>query len=124
MTQFMSLIYKKTGCACFTSRASTNVGILRVADPGLKYSLMKKIMERERELGIEGDALLPSIPDLCASFQHALYIHIMKRVQRAFTFCRRTDLDFGHRLVVSGKFECIIASTHPYIHKDRRAMAG
>ncbi|XP_022667083.1 probable tRNA N6-adenosine threonylcarbamoyltransferase, mitochondrial [Varroa destructor] len=73
---------------------------------GLKYSLMKKIMERERELGIEGDALLPSIPDLCASFQHALYIHIMKRVQRAFTFCRRTDLDFGHRLVVSGGVAC------------------
>lgn len=120
----MSLIYKKTGCACFTSRASINVGTLRVADPGLKYSLMKRIMERERELGIEGDALLPNIPDLCASFQHALYIHIMKRVQRAFTFCRRTDLDFENRLVVSGKFECIIASTHPYIHKDSRAMAG
>ncbi|OQR80307.1 putative tRNA threonylcarbamoyladenosine biosynthesis protein Osgepl1-like [Tropilaelaps mercedesae] len=73
---------------------------------GLKYSLVQKINRQERDLGIEGDALLPNLPDICASFQHAAYIHIMKRVQRAFKFCRKTDLEFGNRLVVSGGVAC------------------
>lgn len=42
--------------------------------------------------GVEGDALLPELADLCASAQHTVVRHLVRRTQRALAFCTQEGL--------------------------------
>lgn len=71
---------------------------------GLKNSVYRKIEALEKEHGLEADALLPEIADLCASTQHAVAYHLARRTQRALAFCDQQGLlpEGKPTLVVAG----------------------
>ena len=41
---------------------------------------------------IEGSDLIPTLPDLCASFQHAVVMHLCKKIQRGMIFAEMKKL--------------------------------
>lgn len=43
-------------------------------------------------LGVEGNQLIPTLADVCASFQHAVFSHICKRLQRGMVWTDMNDL--------------------------------
>ncbi|XP_049852479.1 tRNA N6-adenosine threonylcarbamoyltransferase, mitochondrial-like isoform X1 [Schistocerca gregaria] len=81
---------------------------------GLKNVVTRHILHEEAEndaffcVGTEGDQLIPSVFDLCASFQFAIALHLCRRVQRAMEFVEQNDLlPLNNRtLVVSGGVAC------------------
>lgn len=54
---------------------------------GLKNSVYREIQRLEKLHGIEADALIPELRDVCASAQRALVQHLARRTQRALEFC-------------------------------------
>lgn len=77
---------------------------------GFKSRAQRLAEQFEKEFGIMGDGVLPNVADICASAQFYMCQHIMKRVWRAMLFCRRTHIDFGNRLVMSGIFPIRLSS--------------
>ncbi|XP_049801939.1 tRNA N6-adenosine threonylcarbamoyltransferase, mitochondrial isoform X2 [Schistocerca nitens] len=75
---------------------------------GLKNVVTRHILHEEAENGTEGDQLIPSVFDLCASFQFAIALHLCRRVQRSMEFVEQNDLlPLNNRtLVVSGGVAC------------------
>ncbi|XP_064454667.1 tRNA N6-adenosine threonylcarbamoyltransferase, mitochondrial-like isoform X2 [Ornithodoros turicata] len=82
---------------------------------GLKHSVLRQILRLEKKHGIEADALVPEVADMCASVQHAIAIHLLRRTQRAINYCLREGLlpstsdspdTTGPTLVVSGGVAC------------------
>lgn len=75
---------------------------------GLKFLALRAIKEQETIHGIEADGVIPNVADLCASFQHAIACHLVKRLQRAMIFCDMNKLlPETHRvLVISGGVAC------------------
>lgn len=54
---------------------------------GLKNSVYREIQRLEKLHGIEADALVPELRDVCASAQRAIVQHLARRTQRALEFC-------------------------------------
>ncbi|XP_076348750.1 threonyl-carbamoyl synthesis 4 isoform X10 [Tachypleus tridentatus] len=75
---------------------------------GLKFRAYKIITEEEKKHDIIADLVLPNVADICASFQHAVANHIVKRVHRALLFCELKELlPMNNKvLVVSGGVAC------------------
>lgn len=59
---------------------------------GLKNSVFREIIRLEKQHGIEADALVPELRDICASVQRATVQHLVRRTQRALEFCSRQGL--------------------------------
>ncbi|XP_069690667.1 tRNA N6-adenosine threonylcarbamoyltransferase, mitochondrial isoform X2 [Periplaneta americana] len=75
---------------------------------GLKNTLRKHILKQEKLHDVEADELIPSVFDLCASFQFAITRHLCQRLQRGMEFVTLRNL-LPHdkkTLVVSGGVAC------------------
>ncbi|KAH8026742.1 hypothetical protein HPB51_024241 [Rhipicephalus microplus] len=59
---------------------------------GLKNSVFREITRLEKRHGIEADALVPELGDICASVQRVTVQHLVRRTQRALEFCSRRGL--------------------------------
>uniref|UniRef100_A0A131Z044 N(6)-L-threonylcarbamoyladenine synthase n=1 Tax=Rhipicephalus appendiculatus TaxID=34631 RepID=A0A131Z044_RHIAP len=59
---------------------------------GLKNSVYREIIRLEKQHGIEADALVPELRDICASVQRVTVQHLVRRTQRALEFCSRQGL--------------------------------
>ncbi|XP_075546060.1 threonyl-carbamoyl synthesis 4 [Dermacentor variabilis] len=59
---------------------------------GLKNSVYREILRLEKQHGIEADALVPEVRDVCASAQRVVVQHLVRRTQRALEFCSRQGL--------------------------------
>lgn len=59
---------------------------------GLKNSVFRAIARLEKQHGIEADALVPELCDICASVQRVMVQHLVRRTQRALEFCSREGL--------------------------------
>ena len=59
-------------------------------------------------IACEGSDVIPSYADLCASFQHAVCMHLCKKIQRGMVFTQMRHLLPPSRqiLVVSGGVAC------------------
>ncbi|XP_028030330.1 probable tRNA N6-adenosine threonylcarbamoyltransferase, mitochondrial [Bombyx mandarina] len=88
---------------------------------GLKDSLVRKLIKKEKEHGITGDCLIPEYNDLCASFQIALAEHLGHRLERAIIFCEEKNLinPNNKNIVVSGGVAC-----NDFIFKSMQFVAG
>ncbi|EAT44058.1 AAEL004571-PA [Aedes aegypti] len=76
---------------------------------GLKNTATRHILQQERELDLDPDAVLPDYQDLCAGFLNAAARHISQRTQRAIRFCEKEKLigsDDAKFLVISGGVAC------------------
>lgn len=71
---------------------------------GVKNSARQFILEQEETFSIEGDQILPTVHDLCASTQFVIAKHLCHRIQRAMAFCQLNQLipNDKQSLVVSG----------------------
>ncbi|XP_066903421.1 tRNA N6-adenosine threonylcarbamoyltransferase, mitochondrial isoform X2 [Halyomorpha halys] len=71
---------------------------------GIKNSARQFIVEQEEKYSIEGDQVLPSVYDLCASTQFVITKHLCRRIQRAISFCQWSQIipNDKQSLVVSG----------------------
>ncbi|XP_064614471.1 tRNA N6-adenosine threonylcarbamoyltransferase, mitochondrial-like [Liolophura sinensis] len=70
---------------------------------GLKYHAHKLIEKEEAKYDTAPDHIIPSAPDVCASFQFSVLRHLAQRLQRGFLFCDLKGLlDSPRTLVVSG----------------------
>lgn len=58
----------------------------------------------------EADQVLPSAADLCASFQHAVFAHICKRLQRGMIYVdMKNMIPEGTRKLVRNRSSCSIS---------------
>ncbi|XP_076061986.1 threonyl-carbamoyl synthesis 4 [Oratosquilla oratoria] len=71
---------------------------------GLKNAALKVIQKEEETHGIKGDEVLPSVADVCASFQYIVTKHLLRQTQKAMIYIDvRHLLPSDHRcLVISG----------------------
>ncbi|CAG7837783.1 unnamed protein product [Allacma fusca] len=75
---------------------------------GLKFIALRHILREERKHEVEGSDLVPSLPDICASFQHAVVMHLCKKIQRGMIYAEMKNLipENNRILVVSGGVAC------------------
>ena len=68
---------------------------------GLKFIALRHILREERKHGIEGSDTIPSVNDLCASFQHSVVTHLTKKIQRGMIYAdmRKLVPDENRKLV-------------------------
>ncbi|KAK2143216.1 hypothetical protein LSH36_864g00054 [Paralvinella palmiformis] len=59
---------------------------------GVQTRFEQQIEKQEAELGLDLNRVLPSVSDICASFQYNILQHLSNRVQRAIIFCHREKL--------------------------------
>ncbi|KAK7484909.1 hypothetical protein BaRGS_00023829 [Batillaria attramentaria] len=70
---------------------------------GIKTAARKIIEMEEKRLNVPPSQVVPTAPDICASFQYAVLHHLARRLQRAFLFCELKGLLPKEKtLVVSG----------------------
>lgn len=70
--------------------------------------LNKLVWKLENEIQLEPDQVLPQIADLAASYQHAITMQIVRKLQRGIRFVQRKEYFKNRRahLVVSGGVAC------------------
>ncbi|XP_046454656.1 probable tRNA N6-adenosine threonylcarbamoyltransferase, mitochondrial isoform X1 [Daphnia pulex] len=75
---------------------------------GLREKVYKHIGREEIIHNTEADQVLPSAANLCASFQHALFSHICRRLQRGMHYVDMKQMipEGPRKLVVSGGVAC------------------
>uniref|UniRef100_T1JHI2 N(6)-L-threonylcarbamoyladenine synthase n=1 Tax=Strigamia maritima TaxID=126957 RepID=T1JHI2_STRMM len=73
-----------------------------------KVQAIQTIESEEEKHGIVADGIIPFVSDFCASFQHAITTHIVKKIYRAMIFCEQQHLLNGNNktLVMSGGVAC------------------
>lgn len=59
---------------------------------GLKHSVLRHIINQEKEFNVIGDEIIPDINNLCAGFQLAAARHIAHKTKRAMDFIHLKDL--------------------------------
>ncbi|KAK3887277.1 hypothetical protein Pcinc_008632 [Petrolisthes cinctipes] len=75
---------------------------------GLKQCLFKIAENLEGEHGVVGGQVVPQVNDVCASFQHAITGHLLRRTHKAMVYVSARHLLPPHAqtLVVSGGVAC------------------
>lgn len=75
---------------------------------GLKDSLVRKLIKKEREHQIMGCEIIPEVNELCAAFQLVVAEHLVHRTHRAILFCEKNKLitHENRSIVVSGGVAC------------------
>ncbi|XP_066601359.1 tRNA N6-adenosine threonylcarbamoyltransferase, mitochondrial [Prorops nasuta] len=71
---------------------------------GIRNNATRFILREEKAYNIEGDKVIPSVYNLCASFQLAVALHLCHRTQRAMQFLDENELipKDKRALVISG----------------------
>lgn len=75
---------------------------------GLRNKILKFTEREEEKFGTDPDCVVPNAADLCASFQHAIFAHICRRLQRGMMYADDENLlpKESKTLVVSGGVAC------------------
>jgi len=76
---------------------------------GLKSQAQRHIETLEAKHELKGPDMIPQLEDMCASFQHAIFRHLAKRMQRAIEYVELQDwVPNGHEklIVLSGGVAC------------------
>jgi N6-L-threonylcarbamoyladenine synthase len=75
---------------------------------GLKFVAQRHILWEERKYEIDGSDLIPSLNDLCASFQHSVVDHLCKKIHRGMIYAdmRKLINPSNRKLIVSGGVAC------------------
>jgi N6-L-threonylcarbamoyladenine synthase len=75
---------------------------------GLRNKILKYTEREEVKFSTEPDKVVPNAADLCASFQHAIFAHICKRLQRGMIYVDDENAlpKESRTLVVSGGVAC------------------
>ncbi|XP_032779692.2 probable tRNA N6-adenosine threonylcarbamoyltransferase, mitochondrial [Daphnia magna] len=75
---------------------------------GLRAKIHRHVEREEKNHNVEADQVLPSAANLCASFQHALFGHICRRLQRGMLYVDMKQMipEGARKLVVSGGVAC------------------